>query len=53
MKTRETLTTADRDYSNVIIVIGIAVMMNILFSCLGLDIVGTAKHVASSVAMVF
>ena len=53
MKTLETHTTQANDYSNVIIVIGIAVMMNILFSSLGLDITDTAKHVASNIAMVF
>jgi len=53
MKTLETHTTQENDFSNVIIVIGIAVMMNILFSSLGLDITDTAKHVASNIAMVF
>ena len=53
MKTLETHTTKENDYSNVIIVIGIAVMMNILFSSLGLDITDTAKHVAINIAMAF
>ena len=53
MKTRETITIKENDYCNVIIVIGIAVMMNILFSSLGLDITDTAKHMASNIAMVF
>lgn len=53
MKTRETLTQKENDYSNVIIVIGIAVMSNILFSTLGLDLTEAAKHIASNIAMVF
>ena len=53
MKTRETHTTTENDYSNMIIVIGTAVTINILFSSLGLDVSDTARHLASNIAMVF
>lgn len=53
MKTRDTHNIKDYDYSNVIIVIGIAVMLKILFSSLGLDVTDTAKHMASHIAMIF
>ncbi len=53
MKTKEINTTNENDYSQVILVIGIAVMIKILFSSLGLDITGTAKHMANNLAMVF
>lgn len=53
MKTREINTSKENDYSNVIIVIGITVMINILFSSLGLDISDTANHIANNVAMAF
>ena len=53
MKTREAYSTQENDYSNVIIVIGVAVMINILFSSLGLDITDTARHIASNIAMTF
>lgn len=53
MKTREIHTHKENDYSNVIMVIGIAIMLKILFSSLGLDVADTARHMASNVAMVF
>ena len=53
MKTRETIDHLENDYSNVLIVIGIAVMTNILFSSLGLDFTATAKQIVSSIAMAF
>jgi len=42
----------ENDFSNVIIVIGIIVMINILFSCLGLDVVETGKHMVSNLTTV-
>lgn len=53
MKTRETDTIKENDYSNVINVIGIAVMTNILFASLGLDVSDTAIRIANNIAMVF
>ncbi len=53
MKTRERIDHLENDYSNVLIVIGITVMSNILFSTLGLDFTATAKHIANNIAMAF
>ena len=53
MKTRETMKEKENDYSGMIIVIGIAVMTQILFSSMGLDVTDTAKHIASNIAMAF
>lgn len=53
MENLETIKEKENDYSNVIIIIGITVTSNILFSSLGLDITETAKLIASNIAMAF
>lgn len=53
MKTRNIENNQENDYGPVLLIIGITVMMNILFSSLGLDLSNTAHHIASQIAMVF
>ena len=45
--------TYDKDYTEVIIVIGISILLKILFSSLGLDITDTAAHIGDSIVAAF
>lgn len=52
MKTKETIYCNDKNYDNLLLVVGVAIGIKILCLSLGIDLSDTANHMVNNIAMI-